>query len=76
MKEGMEFLILSTPICLDMYDFSIQKMFNMFLELKEYIIDIGFVFKQVEPSKTTVSINKTYIKTMSTNRILGRAPHI
>jgi hypothetical protein len=76
MKERMKFFILSTLVRLDMNNFAIKKPFYMFLELKKNIINIRLVFDQIEPSETTISINKAHIKMVSTDRNLGRAPNI
>jgi hypothetical protein len=76
MKERMKFFIFSTLVRLNMNNFVIKKPFHMFLELEENTINIKLVFNQIEPSETTISINKAHIKTMSTDRNLGRAPNI
>jgi hypothetical protein len=76
MEKRMMFFISSTPVRLDMNNLSIKEAFHMFLKLKKHIIDIRFMLNQIEPSETTISINKTHIETMSTDRNLGRAPHI
>jgi hypothetical protein len=75
-KERVKFLIFTAPIRLDMNDFAIKKTFHMFLKLKKHIIDIRLVFEQIELGETTISINKTHIKMMSTDRGLRRTPHI
>jgi hypothetical protein len=46
------------------------------LKLKENLKHIRFMFKKIKLGKTTISINKTDIKLMSTNRGLGRTPNI
>jgi hypothetical protein len=64
------------PVSLYMQYLSIQETLNMFLELKKYVEHIGLALKKVKPSKTAISINKTNIIFMSTNRGLSATPNI
>jgi hypothetical protein len=75
-KELVKFDILASPISLDMHNFLIQKAFNMALELKKNIKDIILSFKEIQPCKTTITIDETDIKSVSTSRRLGRTPNI
>jgi hypothetical protein len=75
-EEFVELNVLATPIRLNMYNFMIQKTLNMPLELKEHLKYIRFLFEEIQPCKTTIGINKTDIIFVSTNRNLGRTPHI
>jgi hypothetical protein len=54
----------------------LEKAFNMFLKLNKYIKHIRFALNEIKPSETTVSINKTDIVIMTTDRCLSRTPDI
>jgi hypothetical protein len=75
-KEGVKVAILAPPIRLNMNNFLPEKTLNMCLKLKKNIEHIRFPLKKIKPSKPTISINKTDIVIMTTNRCLGRTPHI
>ena len=76
LEEGVEVAILATPVRLNMNNFMLEKTFNMFLKLNDNIKRIRFTLNKIEPSKMTVSIHKTNIIVMTTDRSLGRAPYI
>jgi hypothetical protein len=65
-----EALILATPIKLNMDDFCFEKTLNMCLKLQENIEHIRFTLDKTKLSKATVSINKTDIIIMTTDRCL------
>jgi hypothetical protein len=46
------------------------------LELLKLMKDLGFVFKQINPSELVGVINKTNIVIIVTNRRTSRTPHI
>jgi hypothetical protein len=76
LKESIEVPVFTSPIRLNMDNFLIKEVLNMILKLHKDIKHIRFAFNKVEPSKTTKSINKSHIIVVSTNRSLGRTPHI
>jgi hypothetical protein len=72
LEKGVEVAILTTPIRLNMNNFLLEKAFNMFLKLNKYIKHIRFLLNEIKPSETTVSVNKTNIVIMTTDRCLSR----
>ena len=76
LKEEVEVAILATPVRLNMNNFVLEKAFNMFLELNKNVKHIRFTFDKIKPGKAAVSINKTDIIIMTTNRSLSRTPYI
>lgn len=54
----------------------LKKTLNMSLELKKNVEHIRFAFDKINLSKPTISINKTDIIVMVTNRSLGMPPYI
>jgi hypothetical protein len=76
LKESIEVPVFTSPVRLNMDNFLIKEALNMILKLQKDIKHIRFAFKKVETSKTTKSINKTHTIVVSTNRNLGRTPHI
>src|SRR4051812_22189022 len=75
-KEVIEIVVFTVPIGLHMNNFMVKQAFDMRLQLQENIKHIKFALKKLEPGETTVSINKTDIVIMTTNRSLGMAPYI
>jgi hypothetical protein len=75
-KEFVEFNVLSSPVGLHMDNFSIKKTLNMTLELHEHTEHIIFALKKIQPRKATITINKTDIICVSTNRSFCRTPYI
>jgi hypothetical protein len=59
-----------------MANFVVKLTLNMGLKLNEDIKNIRLAFKEVKPREVTISINKTHIIIVTTNRSLGRPPHI
>jgi hypothetical protein len=76
MKECVEVAILAPPIGLNMANFVVKLMLNMGLKLNEDIKNIRLAFKEIKPCEATISINKTHIIIVTTNRGLCRPPHI
>ena len=72
----MQPMILTAPVGLDGFNFSIQKELNMGLESIENLLDIRLMFKEINPAETRVVIDKTNTIIMTTSRSLGRAPYI
>jgi hypothetical protein len=76
LEEGIEFLILTTPIRLYSKNFFVKEMFNKSLKFSEFLKNLIFMFKQIYPSKLATIINKTDIIFMTSNRLPRRTPHI
>jgi hypothetical protein len=76
LKEGIQALILPTPISLHGNDFPIQQAFNKFLKVNEVLKNFRFVSKKVNPSKFAKIINKAHIVIVSSNRSWSRTPYI
>ena len=76
MKEGIKFLIFTTPVGLHCYNFGIKAALNQLLEVEKDLIDIGAILKKVNPCKFTEIINKTYIILIMAYGHRSRAPII
>jgi hypothetical protein len=59
-------MILTTPVRLNNTDFSVKKTLYMGLENIEDILDIRFMFDDVDPAMATKIINETDIIFVST----------
>jgi hypothetical protein len=55
-----EFVIFTSPICLNSTNLCIKEALNHFLEFMEFVLDIRFVFKKVKPCKFTIVISTTH----------------
>ena len=60
-KEGIEFLILPSPVTLDCKNFSVKVTFNKLLKFLKNSKNFRFVFKKIYPSKLAIIIDKTDI---------------
>jgi hypothetical protein len=65
-EEGIEFLVLTTPIGLNGKNFAIKETFNKSLELIELLENFRFVF-EIYTCKFTEIINKAHIIFKSAN---------
>ena len=75
-KERVEVAILAPPIGLDMNNLMLEKTFDMLLKLNKDIKHIRLTLNKIKPSKSTISINKTDIVVVTTDRGLCRTPNI
>jgi hypothetical protein len=66
-EEGIEFLILTTPIGLNGKNFAIKERFNKSLELLELLENFRFVFEEIYPCKFAEIIDKAHIIFISAN---------
>ena len=57
----MELVVFTTQVGLNSLDFAIQEAFDMSLKVIEDLLNIGLMFKQINPSEARVIINKTDI---------------
>jgi hypothetical protein len=76
LKERTKITVLTPPVGLNINNFLLEEPLYMTLELQEDIKHIRLAFQQINPCKATISINKTDIIVVTTNRSLGMAPHI
>ena len=76
MNIFMDLVISTTLVRLDSMNFSIQKMFNMILEIIKDLFNIRFVFKEINPSITIVVIQESNIIFKTPTRHLSRSPNI
>jgi hypothetical protein len=76
LEEGIEFLILTTPIRLYNKNFLVKETFNESLKFTELLKNLRFLFKQIYPNKLAEIINKTDIVFVTSNRFTRRIPHI
>jgi hypothetical protein len=65
--EGVQGLILPSPICLNRQNFPIKLAFNKTLKIMETLKDLRLMTQEVNPHKFTVIIYKTDIVAMSSN---------
>jgi hypothetical protein len=75
-KEGIELLILSSPIRLHSNDFPIQGALYMLLEDMKLRENFRLMLEKKNPSKIGEVINEAYIINVKTNRIWRRTTHI
>jgi hypothetical protein len=61
LEEGVELLVLTTPVGLDSENFLIKQTFNKILKFLEFLKHIRFVLKKINPSKFAEVINETHI---------------
>jgi hypothetical protein len=71
LEKGIEFLILTPPICLHCNNFLVKETLNKMLKIMKFLKDIRFIFQQIDPCKLAKIINKTNIVFISSNRIRG-----
>jgi hypothetical protein len=74
--EGVQSLIVPTPICLHSHYFSIKETFNKVLEIMKTLKNFRFVSTKINPCKLTKIINKAHIVIVSSNRSWSRTPYI
>jgi hypothetical protein len=75
-KKLVEATIFPSPIRLDTLDFSVKQQLNVFLKLKENILNFRFGMKEKNPGEFAEIVNKTHIILKTTNRGYSRAPNI
>jgi hypothetical protein len=76
LEEGVQALILPTPICLHSHYFLIKETFNMVLEIMKTLKNFRFVSKKINPCKLTEIINKAHIVIVSSNISWSGTPYI
>jgi hypothetical protein len=69
-------VIFTTPVGLKRLDLGVQKTLNMSLKGVEYLFHIRFVFKEINPAKMRVVINKTNIVLIPPRGDTSRPPYI
>jgi hypothetical protein len=72
----MEFMIFTAPIGLDSFNFGVQKELNMSLKSIKHPFNIRFMFKEIDPAKTRIVIDKANIVLKTTGRSNSRTPNI
>ena len=75
-KEGVQPLVLPTPIGLHGNDLAIKETFNMSLKRTKFLKDIRFIFEQIYPAKLAKIIDKTVIVFLSSYRNGSGTPNI
>jgi hypothetical protein len=76
LEEGIEFLILTSPVRLNSKNFLVKKTFDQSLKFTKFLKKLRFVFKQIYLSKLAEIINETNIIFIASNRLTCRTPHI
>jgi hypothetical protein len=76
LKIAVKLMIFPTPIRPNNLNFGVEKAFNMSLKSIENLLNIGFVLKKVNPTKTRIVINKTDIVFETTRGGHSRTPNI
>jgi hypothetical protein len=69
-------VVFTTPVRLKSLDLSVQKTLNMSLKGIENFFYIRFVFKEINPAKTRIVINKANIVLVPPRGDTGRPPNI
>jgi hypothetical protein len=75
-KEGIQFLVFTSPIGLHDYYFPIQQTFNMLLKKIKLLKDLRFMLQQINPCKLRIVKNEAYIIIFPSHRTWSRTPHI
>jgi hypothetical protein len=76
LEEGIEFMILTTPVRLYSKNFLVKDTFNKSLEFTNFLKNLRFMLKKIYPSKLTKIINKSDIIFIVSNRLTRKTPHI
>jgi hypothetical protein len=76
LEEGIEFMILTTPVRLYSKNFLVKDTFNKSLEFTNFLKNLRFMLKKIYPSKLTKIINKSDIIFIVSNRLTCKTPHI
>lgn len=61
LNECMQFTVVSSPISLHIYDFPIDKSFDMCLKLDKSVLNISLAFERINPRELAMIIDKTHI---------------
>ena len=75
-KEGIQSLILTSPIGLHVNNFSGVFSLNMTLKILEDMKDFGLVFEEIDPHISTVIIDKGNVIRVIANRCGSRTLNI
>jgi hypothetical protein len=76
LEEGVELLILTTPVGLDRKNFLAKQAFNKVLKFSEFLKHLIFVLKKINPSKFVEVINETHIIFIISNGNTSCPPYI
>ena len=72
----MQPVILTTPVGLNSYDFSVEKTLNMGLKGIKYLLNVRLVFKEINPREARVIVNKAHIIFITSGRSNSWPPNI
>jgi hypothetical protein len=61
LKILMQTMVFPTPIRLNRLDLGVQQTLNMGLKSVKHLLNIGFMFEEIDPAKTRVVIHKTNV---------------
>ena len=75
-KERMKFFILSSPVSLHSYNFTIKESLNQFLKFMELFKHLRLILKKIDPGELAIIINKANIIFLSIDRTRSRTPDI
>jgi hypothetical protein len=76
LEEGIKLVVFPSPVGLNDKNFSIKEHFNKVLEILNFLKQLRFVLKQIDPCELAIVINETNIIFKMTNRITSRSPYI
>jgi hypothetical protein len=76
LEEGVELLVLTTPVGLGSENFLVKQTFNKILKFLKFLKHLRFVLKKIDPSKFTEVINETYIIFIISNGNTSWPPYI
>ena len=72
----MQPVILTTPVGLNSYDFSVEKTLNMSLKGIEYLLNVRLMLKEINPREARVIVNKAHIIFITSGRSNSWPPNI
>ena len=72
----MQPVILTTPVGLNSYDFSVEKTLNMSLKGIKYLLNVRLVLKEINPREARVIVNKAHIIFITSGRSNSWPPNI
>jgi hypothetical protein len=75
-EERVQFLLLSSPVTLHTNDFPIKHSFNKSIKFMKFLNHLWFKLEQINSSKFTIVIHKTYIILVPSNGLGRWAPNI
>ena len=76
LKITVQSVVLATPVRLNGYDFSVEKMLNMSLKGIKHLLNVRLVLKLIFPTEARIIIDKAHIILITSGRGKSRPPYI